>query len=55
MSEAIGSLVLDILRWVVDISILWALVYFLLKSIKGNVKLSLLFKGILSIVILYIS
>lgn len=54
MSEAIISLILDILRWVIDISILWALVYFLLKNIKGNVKLSLLFKGILLIVVLYL-
>ena len=37
---------------VVDIAIVWALIYALLKNIKNNVKLSLLFKGIVFIVIL---
>lgn len=39
----------DILRWVVDISIVWALFYLLMKNIRNNVKLSLLFKGIVLI------
>lgn len=39
----------DILRWVIDISIVWALFYLLMKNIRNNVKLSLLFKGIVLI------
>src|SRR5574344_1239755 len=44
--------IIDIVRKVVDIAIVWALFYAILKNIKNNVKLSLLFKGILLIVIL---
>src|SRR5574344_1442848 len=44
--------IIDIVRKVVDIAIVWALFYTILKNIKNNVKLSLLFKGILLIVIL---
>ena len=44
--------IIDIVRKVLDISIVWALFYAILKNIKNNVKLSLLFKGILLIVIL---
>ncbi len=44
--------ILDICREILDISIVWALFYMVLKNIKNNVKLSLLFKGIIFIVIL---
>lgn len=44
--------IIDICRKILDISIVWALFYVLLKNIKNNVKLSLLFKGILFILIL---
>ncbi len=44
--------IIDIVRKVIDISIVWALFYAVLKNIKNNVKLSLLFKGIIMIVIL---
>ena len=41
-----------ILRKVVDISLVWLIFYFILKNIKNNVKLSLIFKGLLFIIIL---
>ena len=44
--------VIDIIRGILDIGILWYLIYSLLKNIKNNVKLSLLIKGILLIIIL---
>ncbi len=44
--------ILDICRKIIDISIVWGLFYIVLKNIKNNVKLSLLFKGILLIIIL---
>ena len=44
--------ILDIARMVLDIAIVWAIFYAILKNIKNNVKLSLLFKGILLIIIL---
>lgn len=46
--------IIDIVRKVLDISIVWALFYAILKNIKNNVKLSLLFKGIIMIVLLKI-
>ena len=41
-----------ILRKVVDISLVWLIFYFILKNIKNNVKLSLIFIGLLFIIIL---
>jgi len=43
---------MDVIKKVLDIAIVWALCYAVLKNIKSNVKLSLLFKGILLILIL---
>ncbi len=47
--------VLTILRKIVDISLVWLIFYFILKNIKNNVKLSLIFKGLLFIIILKIA
>lgn len=44
--------IIDIIRKILDWSIMWYLVYALLKNIKNNVKLSLLIKGILLILFL---
>lgn len=41
--------ILDIVRKSIDIAIVWFLIYTVLKNVKSNVKLSLLFKGILII------
>ena len=44
--------VVTIIRKLIDISIVWFLIYTILKNIKNNVKLSLIFKGVFIIVIL---
>lgn len=44
--------VLTILRKVVDISLVWFIFYYILKNIKNNVKLSLIFKGVAFVIIL---
>lgn len=44
--------VLTILRKLVDIFLVWFIFYFILKNIKNNVKLSLIFKGLIFIIIL---
>lgn len=44
--------VLSILRKVVDISLVWLVFYLILKNIRNNVKLSLLFKGVAFVIIL---
>ncbi len=44
--------ILDLIRKIIDIAIVWFLIYTVLKNVKSNVKLSLLFKGILIIIII---
>ena len=44
--------ILSIVIKVIDVAIVWAIFYAILKNIKNNVKLSLLFKGIVLIIIL---
>jgi len=44
--------VLNVLRKLVDISLVWFIFYYILKNIKNNVKLSLIFKGVAFVIIL---
>ena len=44
--------IISILRKVADISLVWLVFYLILKNIKNNVKLSLLFKGVAFVIIL---
>lgn len=44
--------ILTIIRKIVDISLVWLIVYFILKNIKNNVKLSLIFKGVAIVIFL---
>ena len=46
--------VLTVVRKIADITLVWLIFYFILKNIKNNVKLSLIFKGLIFIVILKI-
>lgn len=46
--------VLSILRALIDISLVWIIIYTILKNIKNNVKMILLFKGVLVILIVKI-
>ena len=41
--------ILIVIRKIVDISFVWLIFYCILKNIKNNVKLSLIFKGLLII------
>jgi len=50
----IGNNILDILRNILDVLLVWLMFYFILKNIKNNVKMSLLFKGVLIVIILKI-
>ena len=47
--------VLTVLRKIVDISLVWLVFYLILKNIKNNVKLSLIFKGLILIIILKVA
>ena len=44
--------VLNVLRKIGDISLVWFIFYYILKNIKNNVKLSLIFKGVAFVIIL---
>ena len=44
--------ILSILKKIIDICIVWVILYYLLRSIRKNVKLSMLVKGILVVVII---
>ena len=44
--------IITIVKKVLDVSLVWLIFYFILKNIKNNVKLSLIFKGVAIIVIL---
>ena len=45
------SLVLTIVRNVIDICLVWFLLYYVLKNIRNNVKMTLLFKGVVMLLI----
>ena len=44
--------ILSLVRKIADISLVWLVFYLILKNIKNNVKLSLLFKGVLFVILL---
>ena len=44
--------VYNIFTKILDIAILWVMFYYILKYIKNNVKLTLIFKGLIFIVVL---
>lgn len=44
--------ILVIIKKIVDISLVWLIVYYILKNIRNNVKLTLLFKGVALVLIL---
>ena len=44
--------IISIIKKLIDISLVWLIFYFILKNIKNNVKLSLIFKGVIIIIFL---
>ena len=44
--------IITIIQKIVDVSLVWLIFYFILKNIKNNVKLSLIFKGVAFIILL---
>lgn len=44
--------ILTVIKDIIDICLVWAGLYFILKSLKNNVKFSMLFKGIIIIAII---
>ena len=48
------DLIFTILNKTIDILLVWLIFYYILKLIKDNVKLTLIFKGVLILVVLEI-
>lgn len=44
------SMVVSIIKKIIDISIVWLIFYIILKNVRNSVKLSLLFKGVIIVV-----
>ena len=44
--------IFDLVKKIIDISFVWLIFYFILKNIRNNVKLTLLFKGVAFVLIL---
>ena len=41
----------NIVKNIIDVCLVWMIVYYILKNIKNNVKMTLLFKGVLFVII----
>ena len=48
------DLIWTIIRNVIDICLVWLIIYYILKNIKNNVKMTLLFKGVLILLVIKI-
>lgn len=48
------DLILTILRNVIDICLVWLVLYYVLKNIRNNVKMTLLFKGLIILLVIKI-
>ena len=46
------SNILEIIKNIIDILLVWMLIYYVLKNIKNNAKMALLFKGVLVVIVL---
>lgn len=46
------STVISILKKLIDVSLVWLIFYYILKNIRNNVKLTLLFKGVAIVLLL---
>ncbi|MDD2489698.1 MAG: diadenylate cyclase CdaA [Bacilli bacterium] len=48
------ELVISTIRKIIDVSLVWLVFYFILKNIRNNVKMTLLFKGMVFIILIKI-
>jgi len=44
--------ILEILKNILDVCLVWMIIYYILKNIKNNVKMTLIFKGVLLLIVL---
>ena len=43
---------LNILKKIIDLCFVWIIIYYILKNIRRNVKFSMIFKGIIVIILI---
>ena len=48
------SSVITVIQKIIDISIVWILIYWILKNLKNNIKMVLIFKGVIIIIVVKI-
>ena len=46
--------ILNVITKIIDISIVWAMFYYILKNLKNNVKMVLIFKGVVLVILIKI-
>ena len=46
------SMIWDIITKIIDIGVVWLVFYFILKNIKNNIKMVLIFKGVILILLI---
>lgn len=46
------EIVISTIRKIIDVSLVWLVFYFILKNIRNNVKMTLLFKGLIFIILI---
>ena len=44
--------IIGIIKNIIDVSLVWLMIYYILKNIKNNVKMTLIFKGVLIIILM---
>lgn len=47
--------ILTLLQKIIDVGIVWALIYYVLKNLKNNIKMVLIFKGVIMIILIKIA
>lgn len=48
------SLIFTIIKDIIDICLVWLIIYYILKNVKNNIKMTMLFKGVIILVIIKI-
>lgn len=46
---------LTLLQKIIDVGLVWALIYYVLKNLKNNIKMVLIFKGVIMIILIKIA
>ena len=48
------SSLITVIQKIIDISLVWIIIYYILRSLKNNIKMVLIFKGVIIILVIKI-